>query len=124
MPPELIRLANKILHNPREVSVAPTATPVKTVEQKVIFINREKKRSCLVKLLQEATFDRVIVFTRTKHKTGKLAEQHKSGIKSDSLHGDKFLSARQLNLFKSGKVSVLVATDVASRGIDVDDVST
>lgn len=126
MPPGVIRLANKILHNPREVSVAPTATPVKTVEQKVIFIDREKKRSCLVKLLQEATFDRVIVFTRTKHKAGKLAEQlTKSGIKSDSLHGDKSQSARQkaLALFKSGKVSVLVATDIASRGIDVDDVT-
>ena len=126
MPQGVIRLANKILHNPREVSVAPTATPVKAVEQKVIFMDREKKRRCLVKLLQEATFDRVIVFTRTKHKAGKLAEQlTKSGIKSESLHGDKSQSARQkaLELFKSGKVTVLVATDIASRGIDVDDVT-
>ena len=126
MPQPVIRLANKILHNPKKVSVAPTATPVKTVEQKVMFIDHEKKRSCLVRILQDPAFDRVIVFTRTKHKAAKLAEQlTKSGIKSESLHGDKSQSARQraLELFKSGDVAILVATDIASRGIDVDDVT-
>ena len=77
-------------------------------------------------MLQDPAFDRVIVFTRTKHKAARLAEQlTKSGIKSESLHGDKSQSARQraLELFKSGDVAILVATDIASRGIDVDDVT-
>tara|TARA_Y100000588_G_scaffold393202_2_gene508009 strand:- start:270 stop:1694 length:1425 start_codon:yes stop_codon:yes gene_type:complete len=126
MPQPVVHLAKKVLHNPKKVSVAPTATPVETVDQQVLFTSKDKKRSTLQSLLQDPSFRRVIVFTRTKHKAARVAEQlTKANISSDAMHGDKSQSARQKTLqdFRSGRIKVLVATDIAARGIDVDDVT-
>ena len=126
MPDEIKELTEDILHNPHTVQIGKIE-PAKTVAH---YLYPIKSVSLKTKLLFEffkiTATGKVIVFTRTKHKAARLAEQlTKSGIKSESLHGDKSQSARQraLELFKSGDVAILVATDIASRGIDVDDVT-
>ncbi len=126
MPSEIGKLAAELLVDPFHVSVTPTATTVERVIQKVIFIEPAKKRSLLAELFADEAFNRVIVFTRTKHGADRVAEYlEKAGIQAAAIHGDKRQGQRERALaeFKQGKVRALVATDIASRGIDVDAVS-
>lgn len=127
MPPAIQSLADAILNNPAEVSVAPQSTTVEKIEQSVFYVEKQDKRALLEHLLhQDQTIQRVLVFTRTKHGANKLAQQlAQSKIRVEAIHGDKSQAAREksLSMFKAGKVRVLIATDIASRGIDVDNVT-
>jgi ATP-dependent RNA helicase RhlE len=126
MPPEVAGLAKALLQNPAEVHVTPQVTTAVTVEQSVVFVAKNDKRALLERVLRDASADRVIVFTRTKHGANRLTDQlAKSGILAGAIHGNKSQNARQraLDAFKDGTSRVLVATDVASRGIDVDGIS-
>ncbi len=123
MPKEISQLVASILRNPVRVEVTPVSTTVETIDQSVYFIPKAQKQSLLVHLLEEKGINRTLVFTRTKHGADKIAKQlKKSNIKADAIHGDKTQTARQNALmnFKAGKLKVLVATDIAARGIDVD----
>ena len=127
MPVEISALAAKLLKNPARVEVAPVATTVELVQQRVIFVPSASKRHLLVDMLdKDASMDRVIVFTRTKHGANKVVEHlTKSNVLAAAIHGNKSQTARQAALegFKAGEVRVLVATDIAARGIDIDNVS-
>ena len=126
MPGEIGRLSSEILTDPARVEVTPQATPVERIDQHVYHVDAGGKRALLARLLADPALSRVIVFTRTKYKASRLAKQLvRQGIAADSIHGDKTQNQRTRALagFQSGKLQILVATDVASRGIDVDDVS-
>jgi ATP-dependent RNA helicase RhlE len=126
MPPDIARLAASLLVDPVRVSVAPAATPVEQVAQWVLFVAGDNKRALLTEVLRDPTMARVLVFTRTKHRANRVAEHlGRSGVTVAAIHGNKSQGARQRALegFKEGTVRVLVATDIAARGIDVDDVS-
>lgn len=124
MPQEIASLANSLLKRPVRISVAPAATPVELIEQKVYFVERADKRALLKNLLLSAGTPQTLVFTRTKHGADRVArELNRSGISARALHGDKSQGARQAALrdFKNYKVSVLVATDIAARGLDISE---
>jgi len=126
MPPDIRELANRILRDPVNVAVTPVASTVDTVAQHVFFVERENKKRLLEQLLADPAVTRVLVFSRTKHGANRLADQlTRSRIPADAIHGNKSQGARERALadFKSGRARVLVATDVAARGIDIDDVS-
>jgi ATP-dependent RNA helicase RhlE len=123
MPPQIAQLAASLLHAPVRVEVTPVSTTAERIEQSVYFIPKQQKQSLLIHLLNEKNRERTLVFTRTKRGADKIAKALKNAkIHADALHGDKSQSARQyaLTSFKSGKLKVLVATDIAARGIDVD----
>jgi ATP-dependent RNA helicase RhlE len=120
---DIKRLAGDFLVNPQQVSVARQNATADLVEQIVFPVDRERKRDMLVHLIRERNWPQTLVFTRTKHGANRLAEQlDKEGIKATGFHGNKTQSARLRALadFKSGKLQVLVATDIAARGIDID----
>ncbi|MEM6903431.1 MAG: DEAD/DEAH box helicase, partial [Pseudomonadota bacterium] len=125
--PKLIRkLADDFLFKPVEVSVAPAAKPIDKIDQSVIHVHQQAKRAVLVKLLADREVERAIVFTRTKHGADRVVRHlDKAGLIAAAIHGNKSQNNRQrtLNAFKSGELRILVATDVAARGIDIDDVS-
>jgi len=126
MAPEIRKLANAILRDPALAQVAHASPTVDLIEQSVYFVAKGEKPSLLSHLFKDLGMTRALVFTRTKHGADKLVKRlHNAGIRSEAIHGNKTQNARQraLDNFKSGKVSLLVATDVASRGIDVDDIS-
>ncbi|MBX9740934.1 MAG: DEAD/DEAH box helicase, partial [Beijerinckiaceae bacterium] len=126
MPREIATLANEMLDNPVQVAVTPVATTAERVDQKVYMIEAKAKRDLLVELLRGTGFSRVIVFTRTKRGADKVADYlASSGIPAAAIHGNKSQGQRQRALaeFKDGRTGVLVATDIAARGIDVDSVS-
>lgn len=126
MPKEIEQLANTILRNPIRVAVAPVSSTAELIEQRVMFVDKDKKRDLLKHLFQDPSLSKVIIFTRTKHGANKVSEVlTKAGIKSDAIHGNKSQTARQnaLNNFKDGKIRALIATDIAARGIDVDDIT-
>jgi len=126
MPPEVAGLANALLANPADVRITPQVTTAITVEQSVVFVAKADKRALLERLLKNAQAERVIVFTRTKHGANRLSDQlARAGIQAGAIHGNKSQNARTraLEAFKAGSSRVLVATDVASRGIDVDGIS-
>jgi ATP-dependent RNA helicase RhlE len=121
--PEIRELASGLLKDPVSVDVAPRNTAAETVTQRVIEVNREQKRDVLLHLFETKGWHQVLVFTRTKYGADALARRlDKAGIKSAALHGDKTQGARTRALadFKAGKLSALVATDIAARGIDID----
>jgi ATP-dependent RNA helicase RhlE len=123
MPPEIVKLVDSLLHNPVRVEVTPHSTTAERIDQSVYFISKQHKQSLLVHLLQENNMQRTLVFTRTKHGADKIAKElKKANINADAIHGNKSQSSRQnaLSNFKRGKLKVLVATDIAARGIDVD----
>jgi ATP-dependent RNA helicase RhlE len=126
MPADIAALAAEMLHRPQRVEVAPAGSAVAVIDQRVFFVGTTEKRALLCRLLQDADLRRVIVFTRTKHGANRVV-QHLAGagLHAEAIHGNKSQSARQqaLSGFRSGRVRVLVATDIAARGIDVDDVS-
>jgi ATP-dependent RNA helicase RhlE len=122
MPGDISNLAHEILKNPEKVEIAPQGRTVETVEQRVYFVNSATKRALLSHLLSDASLERVIVFTRTKRGANRVAEALEDrGVPSEAIHGNKSQNARQkaLDNFSRGKARVLVATDLASRGIDV-----
>ena len=120
---EIRSLAAGLLRNPVSVDVAPRNAPTMLVSQSVYLVDRARKRDLLVELIENHGWHQILVFTRTKHGADALAERlDKAGIKSAALHGNKTQGARQraLDDFKRNKVTVLVATDIAARGIDID----
>lgn len=126
MPKDIVQLANQILRSPERVAVDPVSSAVELIEQSVILVNNSEKRSALLDLLQQDGVTRAIVFTRTKHVADRIQLfLEKSQITCRAIHANKSQGARThaLKGFKSGEIPVLVATDIAARGIDVDDVS-
>jgi ATP-dependent RNA helicase RhlE len=124
--PTIRKLADSFLHDPQFVAVTPQVTTVEQIEQSVMFVERPDKRHLLVDLLQPGAVVRAMVFTRTKHGANRLTKQlTKARVGAVAIHGNKSQAARKRALegFRRGKVQVLVATDIASRGIDVDDVT-
>jgi ATP-dependent RNA helicase RhlE len=123
MPPAIAELAGSLLQQPVRVEVTPVSSTVEKIDQYVYFIEKNQKLTLLVHLLTEKNIKRTLVFTRTKHGADRIAKDlKKAGIGADAIHGNKSQSARQnaLTNFKRGKLKVLVATDIAARGIDVD----
>ena len=126
MPKEIAKLADTILDNPVTVSVTPVSSTAEKVEQAVFFVEKENKPSLLLHILNDSTIKSVLVFTRTKHGADKVAKfLTRADIDAEAIHGEKSQTARQraLSLFKTGQLRVLVATDIAARGIDVDALS-
>jgi ATP-dependent RNA helicase RhlE len=126
MPPEISRLASTILRNPEKVEVTPISSTAEKVEQGIYFVEKNDKRHLLIHLLKDPKIKSALVFTRTKHGADKVAKElTKANIKADAIHGNKSQNARQkaLTNFKTGQIRVLVATDIAARGIDVEDLS-
>jgi ATP-dependent RNA helicase RhlE len=126
MPPEAQKLADDLLHDPAEVVVTPVSSTVETVEQYVYFADKGQKRSLLLHLLGDPALTRTLVFTRTKHLANRVAEfLEKHGVNADAIHGNKSQNARERALarFKRGESRVLVATDIAARGIDIEAIS-
>jgi ATP-dependent RNA helicase RhlE len=126
MPDDIVKLVGDMLHQPERIEVARQGKTADRVTQKLYHVPMQQKRQLLSALLKDNAMHRVIVFTRTKHGANKVAAHlEKSGVVSDAIHGNKSQNARQraLERFRSGKVRVLVATDIAARGIDIDDIS-
>jgi ATP-dependent RNA helicase RhlE len=126
MPGPIAALAAQILRNPAEVRVAPVATTADNVSQWVLFVRQTEKRALLRETLRDPAMNRVIVFTRTKAGANRVARDlEAAGIRAEAIHGNKSQNARQnaLAAFRDGSVRVLVATDIAARGIDVDGIT-
>lgn len=126
MPPVIQKLADTILHEPVMVEVTPPSSTVDKIRQSLYHVAKGDKRALLLHLLKDKSIASVLVFTRTKHGADKITrELVKHGIQAAAIHGNKSQNARQgaLNNFKAGKIRVLVATDIAARGIDVDNLS-
>ena len=126
MPQEIMHLVDTVLDDPEEVSVTPVSSTVELIDQYVYHLSRINKRHLLVWLMKNPELKSVLVFCRTKHGAERIYKELKSeNVSVEAIHGDKTQTARQiaLNLFKTRKVRVLVATDIAARGIDVDDIS-
>lgn len=124
MPPEIVKLAATILQNPSRVSVTPVSSTVDIINQHVYFVDKGNKPSLLVNILRDENIKTALVFTRTKHGADKVVKiLLKNNISAEAIHGNKAQNARQraLNNFKAQTTRVLVATDIAARGIDVDD---
>lgn len=119
-------LSKQFLVNPKEVKITPAATTIERIEQGLYYVDKEKKDELLLELLSSKGLNSALVFTRTKHKANKVAQTiDKSGIRAEAIHGNKSQSHRTktLNDFKSGKIKVLVATEIVARGIDIDNIS-
>lgn len=126
MPPPIVELTKKLLVNPVKIEVAPSATTAEKIDQKVYHVETKKKKSLLIHVLNEKSIKSALVFTRTKHKANKVAKfMNAAGVRAEAIHGNKSQNARQLALknFKNKKTRVLVATDIAARGIDIDELS-
>jgi ATP-dependent RNA helicase RhlE len=124
MPPEIVKLAGTILHKPVKVEVTPVSSTAETINQFIFFVDKGNKNALLIEVLKDDKIKNALVFTRTKYGADKVARMLlKNHIKAEAIHGDKAQNARQraLNNFKTNKTRVLVATDIAARGIDVDD---
>ena len=126
MPPVIVKLADTILVNPSKVEVTPVSSTAEKINQVVYFVDKENKKPLLIDILKNNKIERVLVFTRTKHGADKVVKDLiKVGIQAQAIHGNKSQNARQnaLNNFKSKLTRVLVATDIAARGIDIDELS-
>jgi ATP-dependent RNA helicase RhlE len=126
MPPEIQRLAGSILSNPVKVDIIPVMETTNLIKQSLYFVDKPDKKSLLIHLLKDKSIDSALVFTRTKHGADRVSRDLlKAGIKAAAIHGNKSQGARQdaLNNFKNKRTRVLVATDIASRGIDVEHLS-
>lgn len=124
MPKEIEELVKTILNSPVRINISPISSTVDTVVQGVYFVDQNNKLKLLLEMLKKEEIKSVLVFVRTKHGANKLKiDLSRAGIKSDALHGDRSQEAREkiLKEFKTGKIQVLVATDVAARGIDIED---
>lgn len=126
MPNEIAKLAESILRSPVKVAITPVSTTAEKVTQGLYFVDRNDKRSLLLHLLKDNIIQNALVFTRTKHGADKVVKDlNRANILAEAIHGNKSQTARQraLMLFKTGRIRVLVATDIAARGIDVEDLS-
>ena len=126
IPQEVKKLANSILNKPIRIDITPDQPTVEILKQTVFIISKKKKQALLEKLLTDKSIKRALVFMRTKHSANRVVKTLKrKGMRTDAIHGDKSQNARQdaLQKFRTGNIRVLVATDVASRGIDVDGIS-
>ena len=122
MPDEIVRLSRSMLYHPVRIEVTPASSTVDEVEQCVYFVEKPEKRQLLVELLQEYEDKSVLIFARTKHGADNISKLlRKQGMRCEALHGDKSQCQRQraLEEFKSGKSRIMVATDIAARGIDI-----
>ena len=123
MPDSIVELSKKILNNPVKVNVSPVSSTAETIQQYLYYTNRADKNDLLIHILQDDNIDQVLIFSRTKHGADRIARNlKKKKIKAEAIHGDKSQNQRQkaLSMFKERKVRVLVATDIAARGIDID----
>ncbi len=126
MPPVVADLAKNLLHDPVAITIAPEKPTVERIEQKVMFVDKENKDALLVDLIKGHDMDKVIVFTRTKHGADKVVRKLSAArISVSAIHGNKSQKAREATLagFKSGKFRAMVATDIAARGLDVDNIT-
>jgi ATP-dependent RNA helicase RhlE len=126
MPREIADLAHTILKNPTKVEVTPVASTAEKIDQSVYFVEKRNKPVLLAHLLNNNAITRALVFTRTKHGADRVVRQlEKFGIRAEAIHGNKSQNARQRALanFKSGKTTVLIASDIAARGIDIDEIT-
>jgi superfamily II DNA/RNA helicase len=126
MPADIAELARQMLKNPAKVAVTPAATTVERIVQRVVHVDRAAKPAMLTELLRTEPIDRALVFTRTKHGADKVVRGlNKSGIAAEAIHGNKSQNQRERVLanFRNGRTRVLIATDIAARGIDVDGIS-
>jgi len=126
MPQDIQDLADRILVNPVHVEVTPQATTVEKIDQSIYFVDTKAKTDLLLHLLADKRVSRVLVFTRTKHRADKVTKQLSHvNISAEAIHGNKSQTARERALanFKAGRTRVLVATDIAARGLDIDDVT-
>ncbi|MCX6352096.1 MAG: DEAD/DEAH box helicase [Bacteroidetes bacterium] len=126
MPKEIMALANSILHNPQQVSVTPVSSTAETIEQRLFYVDKNEKRDLLKLILEDKEIKTALVFTRTKHGADKVVKDLiRSEISAEAIHGNKSQNARQkaLSNFKAQRTRVLVATDIAARGIDIDDLT-
>jgi ATP-dependent RNA helicase RhlE len=126
MPQTIEKLARSVLRNPTRVTVAPVASTAELIDQAVCFVPQADKRALLEQMLLSLGIERALVFTRTKHGANKVSEQlRRAGIEAGAIHGNKSQAAREkaLDQFRDGRMPVLVATDVAARGIDVEGIS-
>ncbi|MCC7297049.1 MAG: DEAD/DEAH box helicase, partial [Bacteroidia bacterium] len=126
MPKDIVALANSMLHHPVSVSVTPVSSTAETITQSLYYAEKPQKPGLLIHLLEDKTIETALVFTRTKHGADKIVRVlNKANIKAEAIHGNKSQNARQkaLSNFKDRIIRVLVATDIAARGIDVDDLS-
>lgn len=126
MPPAISGLANSILNNPVKVQVTPESTTAEKIDQSVFFVGKRDKQSLLVHLITQHNIGRSLVFTKTKHGADRVVKDLRmANIRADAIHGNKSQPARQnaLENFKTGRLKVLVATDIAARGIDVDNLT-
>ena len=124
MPPEIVKLAAGILHHPARVEVTPVSSTAETINQFICFVDKGNKNALLLELLKDPKIKTALVFTRTKHGADKVARVlSKNNVGAEAIHGNKAQNARQraLSNFKAQSTRVLVATDIAARGIDVDD---
>lgn len=126
MPDAIVKLADTILVNPSRIDITPASATVDAIDQVVYFVDKKNKRNLLRDLLKNTEIERALVFTRTKHGADRVArELTKAGIRSQAIHGNKSQNARQsaLAAFKAHQTRILVATDIAARGIDIDDLT-
>lgn len=126
MPGEIRKLSSQILNNPTRIEVTPVASTAEKIDQAVIFVEKKFKTALLIEQIREKNIERALVFTRTKRDANRVSHfLNDSGISSDAIHGNKSQSAREaaLGRIKSGECRVLVATDIAARGIDIDRVT-
>jgi ATP-dependent RNA helicase RhlE len=126
MPPEIQQLANILLTNPVKAEVTPVSSTADTIQQSLYYTEKMNKRSLLIHLLQDTSIETALIFSRTKHGADRIARDlTRAGIRAEAIHGDKAQNARQnaLNNFKARKTRVLVATDIAARGIDIDELT-
>lgn len=126
MPPEIVDLAESILRNPEQVAVTPPSSTVDMIDQQLYHVDKTQKKNLLIHLMREMAIPTALVFTRTKHGADRLVKDLlKAGISAEAIHGNKSQNARQraLSNFKARTTRVLVATDIAARGIDIDELT-
>lgn len=126
MPPEIKQLANVLLTNPVKVEVTPVSSTADTIQQHLYYTEKQNKRSLLIHILKDEGIETALVFARTKYGADKIARDiSKAGIRAEAIHGNKSQNARQaaLNNFKNRRTRILVATDIAARGIDIDELT-
>lgn len=126
MPPDIARLSDKLLNNPVRIEITPVSSTVDTIDQYLYFVDKVNKKDLLFHILKDKSIVSALVFTRTKHGADRIARQlTKEKVTAQAIHGDKSQGARQtaLSNFKNKKLRILVATDIAARGIDIDELS-
>ena len=126
MPPEIEKLADTILTNPIKITITPPASPIDIIEQEIYFVDKVNKTKLLMHVLSAEEYDSVLVFSRTKHGADKIVKDlNNNGFKAVAIHGNKSQTNRQMALsdFKKRKTRILVATDIAARGLDIQELS-